>query len=312
MIQLLAASPRRPQRRIAELVALVAGALLLFGCGTIQHGRATADIEGRTLATGSSLGSERLTSEIDYDRTVRATVRAHGRPEYLHVVDRDTLYLFFTELNRVVMIQRNLIPPGVVSEYAPIPGHFLKLLPKAEIARNQARRQARRTKRLAARQTARAAAPPAARKPASANTARTLNRFDVEMLIQRFRTPISAADPGVQGWRFGKLADGSRSAFARTGDAEYRISSNSVLIASRIGANSRKTPAGLRLGYYRVNRVVFGTRAHAISDKVARIVASVANDPSGRTRVAKRVAGRTVRITRDTAKGLLIYRVGTD
>jgi hypothetical protein len=66
------------------------------------------------------------------------------------------------------------------------------------------------------------------------------------------------------------------------------------------------------LGYYRVNRVVFGTRAHAISDKVARIVASVANDPSGRTRVAKRVAGRTVRITRDTAKGLLIYRVGTD
>ena len=95
-------------------------------------------------------------------------------------------------------------------------------------------------------------------------------------------------------------------------DAEYRISSNSVLIASRIPANSRKTPAGLRLGYYRVNRVVFGTRAHEISDKIAPIVASVASDPSGRTRAAKRVAGRTVYIARDTAKGLLIYRVGTD
>jgi hypothetical protein len=309
MIQVVAALPRRPQRRIA---ALVAGALLLFGCGTVQHGRTTSDVAGRTLPTGSSLGSERLTSEIDYDRTVRATVRARGRPEYLHVVDRDTLFLFFTKINRVVMIERNMIPPGAATEYAPIPGHFLKLLPQAEIERNQAKRRARKTKRKAARRTKRASAPPAAPKPSTSNTARTLNRFDVETLIERFRKPISAADSGVQGWRMGKLSNGSRSAFARTADAEYRISSNSVLIASPIRANSRKTPTGLRRGYYRVNRVVFGTRAHAISDKIAPTVASVAADPSGRTRVAKRVAGRTVQIFRDTAKGLLVYRVGTD
>jgi len=305
MNQLVAASQRRPRRRIT---ALVAGALLFCGCGTIQHGRATAEVAGRTLPTGSGLGSERLASEIDYDPSVRDVVRKHGRPEFLHVVDRDVLYLFFTELNRVVMIERNLIPPGVASEYSPIPGHFLKLLPKAEIARNQARRRSRK----AARGRTATAAPPAARKPSSTDTARTLSRFDIELLIQRFRTPISAADPGVQGWRTGKLADGSRTAFAHTRDAEYRISSNSVLIASRIAANSHKTPAGLRLGYYRVNRVVFGTRAHEISDKIAPIVASVASDPSGRTRVAKRVAGRTVHVVRDTAKGLLIYRVGTD
>ena len=297
MIQLVVASPWRPGRRLA---ALVASALLCCSCGTIQHGRATANVAGRTLPTATPPGSERLASEIDYDRSVLATVRAHGRPEYLHVVDRDTLYLFFTGLDRVVMIRRNLIPPGVASEFAPIPGHFLKLLPKAEIARNQARRQALGTKRRAAR------------KPAAADSARTLNRFDVEELIQRFRKPISAADPGVQGWRMGKLANGSRSAFARTADAEYRISSNSVTIASRIAANSRKTPAGLRLGYYRVNRAIFGTRAHAISDKVAPIVASVAKDPSGRTRVAKRIAGRSVHVSRDAARGLLIYRVRTD
>ncbi len=309
MNQLVATSPWRPLRRIA---ALLASALLFCSCGTIQHGRATADIAGRTLPTARAPGSERLASEIDYDRSVRQTVRKHGRPEYLHVVDRDTLYLYFTELNRVVMIQRNLIPPGVVSEYSPIPGHFLKLLPEAEIARNQARRQASKTKRRATRRSERSAAPPAARQPTSDDTARTLSRFDIERLIQRFRKPISAADPGVQGWRMRKLANGSRSAFARTGGAEYRISSNSVSISSRIGANPRKTPAELRLGYYRVNRVIFGTRAHAISDLVAPIVASVARDPSGRTRAAKRIAGRTVRIVRDTANGLLIYRVGTD
>ena len=309
MIQLVVASPWRPQRRLA---ALVASALLCCSCGTIQHGRATANVAGRTLPTATPPGSERLASEIDYDSSVLATVRAHGRPEYLHVVDRDTLYLFFTGLDRVVMIRRNLIPPGVASEFAPIPGHFLKLLPKAEIARNQARRQTLGTKRRAARKPARAAGPPAARKPAAADSARTLNRFDVELLIQRFRKPISAADPGVQGWRMGKLANGSRSAFARTANAEYRISSNSVTIASRIAANSRKTPAGLRLGYYRVNRAIFGTRAHAISDRVAPIVASVAKDPSGRTRVAKRIAGRSVHVSRDAARGLLIYRVGTD
>jgi hypothetical protein len=309
MIQWVAARPWRRRQRIAVLFASV---LLLCDCGTIQHGRATADVAGRTLSTSSPPGSERLTSEANYDRSVREAVRTHGRPEYLHVVDRDTLYLFFTEINRVVMIERNMIPPGLATEYSPIPGHFLKLLPDAEIARNQARRRAHQAKRNAARKPTRVSAPPAAREPSATTTARTLNHFDVEMLIERFRKPISAADSGVRGWRMGKLSDGSRSAFARTKDAEYRISSNSVLIASRIGATSRKTPAGLRLGYYRVNRVIFGTRAHSISDKIAPSVASVARDPSGRTRVAKRIAGRTVQIFRDTAKGLLIYRVGTD
>lgn len=309
MFQLVAAPQRRPRRRVATLLA---SALLCCSCGTIQHGRATADVAGRTLPTATATGSERLDSEIDYDRSVLATVRAHGRPEYLHVVDRDTLYLFFTKLDRLVMIERNLIPPGVVSEFAPIPGHFLKLLPEAEIARNQALRRARRSKQKTARRPKRAAAPPAAPRPSASDTSRTLSRFDIDELIQRFRKPISAADPGVQGWRMGKLADGSRRAFARTADAEYRISSNSVTIASPIGARSRKEPAGLRMGYYRVNRVVFGTRAHAISDQVAPIVAAVAKDPSGRTRVEKRVAGRTVRVVRDTANRLLIYRVGTD
>jgi len=308
MIQRVTESEWRPRRRIAATAALVAVALLFCGCGTIQHGRATADVAGRTLATNTSLGSERLASEIGYDRSVSAAVRSHGRPEYLHVVDRDTVILFFTEINRVVMIQRNLIPPGVAKEYSPIPGHFLKLLPKDEIARNQARRKARRT----TRRRSKASAPPAARRPSSTNTARTLNRFDIEEMIQRFRKPISAADPGVQGWRKGKLANGSSTAISRTTDTEYRISSNSVSISSRVGANPRKTPAGLRLGYYRVNRVIFGTRAHAISDLVAPIVASVARDPSGRTRASKRIAGRSVHIYRDSAKGLLIYRVGTD
>jgi len=309
MHQRVATPPRRRARRTA---AFIATALLLFGCETVQHGRAAADLAGRTLATGEQPGSERLTAEIDYDRAVLATVRTHGRPEYLHVVDRDTVYLFYTELDRLVLIERNLIPPGTATEYAPIPGHFLKLLPKAEIERNQARRRARKSKRTAARRRAKAKAPPAARAPAPADTGRTLNRFDIETLIERFREPVSAADPGVSGWRLAKTSDGGRLAHTRVGSTQYRIASNTVTVASPIRAKSRKTPSGLRMGYYRVNRVVFGTRAHAISDKIAAIVASVAQDPSGRTRVARRVAGRTVRVYRDTRRGLLVYRVGTD
>jgi hypothetical protein len=38
----------------------------------------------------------------------------------------------------------------------------------------------------------------------------------------------------------------------------------------------------------------------------------VAADPSGRTRIARRIAGRTVSIVRDTRRGLLVYGVRSD
>jgi hypothetical protein len=306
MYQRTATTPRRAARRWA---AISAAALLLCACETIEHGRATDEVAGRTLATGGPPGAERLQVEIDYDAAVMETVREHGRPEYLRVVDRDNLFLFYTALDRVVQVRRNMIPPGVATEFAPIPGHLLKLLPNEEIERNQARRRARRP---TARRRPQAAAPPAARSPAASETGRTLNRFDIEKLVERFRKPISAADPGLGGWRRVSLSDGSRAALARSGKTEYRIQSNTVTVVSPIGASSRKTPSGLKTGYYRVNRAVFGTKSHAISRKVAPIVASVAGDPSGRTRVARRVAGRVVQIFRDTGRGLIVYRVGTD
>lgn len=309
MEQWTATTARRTARR---WTAIGAAALLLCGCETIEHGRSADEVADRTLATGEPTGAERLQAEIDYDSAVSETVRDHGRPEYLRVVDRDTLFLFYTDLDRVVQIRRNMIPPGVATEFAPIPGHLLKLLPSAAVERNQAQRRARRARRASARHTSKAVAPPAARAPAASETGRTLNRFDIETLVERFRKPISAADPGVGGWRMVSLADGSRAALARSGKAEFRIQSNTVTVASPIGTNTSKTPSSLRSGYYRVNRAVFGTKSHTISRKVAPIVASVAGDPSGRTRVARRVAGRTVMVFRDTRRGLLVYRVGTD
>lgn len=309
MFQRIATTPRCSTRR---WTAIAAAALLLCGCETIEHGRATGEVAGRTLATGGTPGAERLQVEIDYDTAVMETVREHGRPEYLRVADRDNLLLYYTALDRVVQVRRNMIPPGVATEFAPIPGYLLKLLPKQEIERNQARRRAQRARRPTARRRSKAAAPPAARAPAATATGRTLNRFDIDKLVERFRKPISAADPGLGGWRKVSLSDGSRAALARSGKTEFRIQSNTVTVASPIGTSSRKTPSGLKTGYYRVNRAVFGTKSHAISRKVAPIVASVAGDPSGRTRVARRVAGRVVRIYRDTGRGLIVYRVGTD
>jgi hypothetical protein len=294
------------------IAVFAASALLFAGCETVEHGRQVAAIAGVSLATAGPPGSDRLAVEIDYDSAVRASVRSYGRPEYLHVVDRDNLFLFYTQANRVVQIERNLIPPGKVTEYAPIPGQLLKLLPQAEIERAVARLRAKKARRRAAPRAPTTRPLPAARAPAAADVSRTLNRFDLETLIDRFRKPLSAADPGVQGWRLQTLADGTRSGFARTGSLEYRIRSNSVSVTSKIGARARETPAAIRLGYYRVNRTVFGTRAHAISKQVGGLVARVAADPSGRTRVARRVAGRTIQIARDTRRGVLIYRIGTD
>jgi hypothetical protein len=302
-------SPRSPLPTLTALVVLM---FLVTACGTVQHGRQTAAIAGQSLATGSAPGSDRLASEIDYDSAVRDAIREQGRPDYLHVVNRDDLFLFYTRENRVLQVRRNLIPPGVVTEFAPIPGHLLNLLPAVEIERAKARLAKKKASGRRVRRTRVAKAPPAALAPDSGSTGKTLNRFDLRELVGRFRTPISAADAGVQGWRVQTLRDGTRSGYAKSRNLEYRIRANSVSVTSPIASRGNRAPGDIRIGYYRVNKVVFGTRAHAISGSVASLVAKVAADPSGRTRIVRRVAGRSLHIIRDPVRGTLLYQIGTD
>jgi hypothetical protein len=136
--------------------------------------------------------------------------------------------------------------------------------------------------------------------------------FDLDTMIERFREPMTAADAGVARWRIASLADGSRAGVARSGSTEYRIQSAAVTASTRIPGRSRSAPPEMKLGYHRVNRAVFGTRAQTISRSVEPLVAQVAADPSGKTRIVRRIAGRTVSVTRDARRGLLVYQVRAD
>jgi len=302
----------RPRLRAARCVAALASALLVCACSTLKHGYTTADYAGQTLAVKTHAGSERLQLEMEYDGAVRDCVKTNGRPDHLHVADRAHLYLFYPQRDLVVVIKRGLIPPGEVVMQTPIPGHFFRLLPKAEVAGVQAKRAARKAARPAARRRPARAAPPAAPRAASSGTGLSLSTFDLDTMVARFRKPLSAADAGVSGWRVATLADGTRAGVARFAKTEYRIQPDVISASTPIQRLSRSAPSGARLGYVRVNRAVFGTRAHSISESVSQFVSLVAADPSGKTRIVRRVAGRTVSVTRDSRRGLLVYGVHAD
>jgi len=305
---------RRPIRSIARAAlqaAIGAGVFSLVACSAVEHGYRAGDVAGRTLALGDAVAAERLQMEIAYDPTVEAFIASSGRPNYLHVLDRDHLYLFYLADDRVAIVVREGRPPGEISEHSPIPGHFFRLLPAAETRRIEAARAAHKAAHPRARRAPRRASVPASPGPNS-GAALGLTGFDLETLIARFRQPMSAADPGVSGWREVARADGGRSGIARAGNTEFEIRPDFVSAATKLAPSSRRVSSEVRSGYVRVNRAVFGTRAQAISDGVAGLVDQVAADPSGRTRIARRIAGRTVRILRDPQRGLLVYGVQSD
>lgn len=287
-------------------IAALAAALLACACSAVKHGYTAGDFANQTLATSTLEGLDRLELEIEYDTSVADFSKTHGPPEYLHVVDRNTLYLFYPARDLVAVVNRGLMPPGEVLTYPRIPGHMLRLLPAAEVASIQAKRVSSRKPR------ARRSATPAAPAPASKETGLRITDFDLDTLVARFREPLSAADPGVSGWRVAKLADGTRARVARSGNTEFRVQPDAVIAATSIPSHARTTPPEAHVGYLRVNRVVFGTRAQAVSESVGPLVAKVTADPSGKTRVVRRVAGRTVSVIRDPRRRLLFYRVHAD
>jgi hypothetical protein len=81
-----------------------------------------------------------------------------------------------------------------------------------------------------------------------------------------------------------------------------------VIVTAAIGVSQRGATPAARLGYYRVNQAIFGAKGHAVSDSVEPLVTRVAADPSGRTRVNRKVEGRRVSISR-SPRGLLVYAV---
>lgn len=277
--------------------------------GSLQFKSAPPVDTGGPISPRSAAGAERLRYESDVDETVRRYVAEHGAPEYLFSEERGLLYFFYTRADRVAVFRRAL-PPSDVETLPRIPGTLLKLLPKPEIDRLLAHRKAQRAARAP---VARKRPVPASRQlEAAPGAARTLRGFDVDALVARLRAPMTAADAGVSGWRGGRLADGRQVRTARSGSTQWELRSDRVTFSARIGSGQTSTPGAARVAYVRLNQAVYGLTAEKVNPVVQALAARVAADPSGRTRFAQRLGGRTVRIGRVAAQGLLVYSIDAE
>ena len=298
---------------------LLATALILCSCSTLGLNYSVEGVAGRSLSTATAAGEQRLQIEADYDSAIQDLISWLGRPEYLHIIDRENLYLFYTELDRVAVVERFMLPPGDVQIHERTPGFLLKLLPQTAIDAILARREASdRSKRAEARRTRQTSKPvtpnrgvvsPAARAPDAGHTGVRFSDFDPKLIVERLRSPLSAADSGVSGWRHARLADGTPKQIATAGRVHYQVGTDTVSVATPIAARVRTTPSPTRHGAYRLNQAVFGTRGDAVNAHMEPLLARVAADPSGKTRVVRRVAGRTVSVTRDPKRGVLVYAI---
>jgi hypothetical protein len=310
----------RARTRSARCIgALLAAALTLCGCKSLGLGYSAAEVAGTSLSTATPAGEQRLQIETEYDSAIQELISRLGRPEYLHVIDRENLYLFYTELDRVAVVTRFVLPPGDVQIFERTPGYILKLLPQPALdgilarreTRDRAKRAEARVKRLASEPVApkRGQSPPAARAADAGQTGVRFSDFDPKLIVDRLRSPLSAADPGVSGWRHAQLVDGTPKRIATAGSVRYQVGTDTVSVATPIAPSVRTTSPSARHGVYRLNQAVFGTRGHAVDEHMNPLVAQVVSDPTGKTRVVRRVAGRTVSVSRDPKRGFLIYAI---
>lgn len=297
---------RPPRAAIARALSVLALAVGLSACATLEHSMSVSEFAGRTLSTRGAEGAERLRAELEIDATLRDFVEKYGRPDYLHVVDRMSLYFFYVEQDMAAKFERDLLPPSSAQRLGRIPGSLIDLLPQREVDALTARRA--QAKRADAR---RQAARPIVRKPAPAPAARgySLNTFDVRQVVERLRPPLTAADPGVDGWRSVRFSDGVSGSLAKVGGTRYEIRADRLLLSMHLDAGRSAPPGQARLEILRLNSAIFGAHAKAVTEHVMPLVARVASDRSGRTPVAQRVRGRLIRIDRVPAQSALVYTI---
>lgn len=305
---------RRTRRRSGPLILTAAG-VLAVGCQTLEHGYTTADYAQRALAVTSEEGTRRLQMESELDPGVRDFIARHGRPDILYVEDRRNVYLFYTRKDLVGVFRRELVARSEAQTFRPIPGYLLKLLPDSDRDRLLASRSRSRAARERAarpklvREEARSRGLPAAPKPSAGRSDWSDRSFDVDAIVRRLRTPMTAADGGVSSWQNAAGPGGVPQRTARSGDTRYEVRADAVMATTPIARGGGPTPGQARLAYVRINRAVFGTQASAVNEQVAALAERVSMDPSARTRVARRIAGRTVRIHRMRSRGWLVYSV---
>jgi hypothetical protein len=300
------ASPRRIPRSVLALLLLVGQA----GCATLQHSLSVSDVAGRTLSTRGTEGAERLRSELEVDVTLRDFVERYGRPDYLHVVDRMSLYFFYVEDDMAARFERDLIPPSTAQRLGRIPGSLIDLLPEREVDKLVARReQAKRAQARADAARPRKQLPTAPAPAARSSGGYTISTFDVRQIVARLRPPLTAADAGISGWRSVRFADGKTGSMAKVGGTQYEVRADRLVLAMHIDASRRTPPGQARVEILRLNGAIFGNHAQAITEQVMSWASRVASDRSGRTPIAQRVRGRMLRIDRVPSSSMLVYTV---
>ena len=103
--------------------------------------------------------------------------------------------------------------------------------------------------------------------------------------------------------------DGVELRLAESDGIRFEVRPDSVTAMTAIASGPSATPVRARRAYARINRAVFGTRAQYVNQVVASLADRVSRDPSGKTRIAQRIAGRTVRIHRLSSGGWWVYSV---
>jgi hypothetical protein len=298
-----------PRKRLRSGRLLLALALLwLPGCAAIEHGMSAKEVAGRPLSLRGAEGRQRLGAEAALDSTVKAWLREHPKPDYLYVESRMRIYLFYLKpTDRVVMFERDLTESRV-SDLGRIPGSLLRMLPAGEAERVVASRKAS-MQRAKAKQAREWAARPAPAPAAAAPSGTYFGSFDVSAISERMREQRTAADPGVRSWRRTKLEDGRQRLFAKLGGTRYEVRPDAVTVATAASAKTRGLTRSMRMGLARVNRAVFPHKGDAVTETMLPFAKQVMADVSGRTRVARRVAGRTIRIERRPSDGLVVYSI---
>lgn len=301
-------TPERCRRPLLAVCGALLGLGLLPGCAAVHNRFEAGQYVGRPLSTHRAEGAQRLQSEIDVDPTVADYVLENGRPDYLYLESATKLYVFYLASDSAAMFDRPLPMASELTELGRIPGHLLGLLPKSEqqrvvAARSRAARRAQARGRSRRRAIARNA--PAARDPGSAY----IGAFPTIRIVERMRSPLTAADPGVSGWLRRALPDGTLVYTARVGSTRYEVRNDRIAFTVSLSRVSKSVPGSARLAMMHVNGAIFGAKAQAVTDRMMDLAVRAAADRTGRTSYAKRVEGRTIRIGRLVDAGVLAYSV---
>jgi hypothetical protein len=300
-------------RAAALRIACAFAVALAFGCAQFEHGYKAQQYAGVPLAPTKGRGAERWPAELQQDETLASYVAEHGRPDFFYIVDRQKLYLFYTGTDQAAMFERVLMEPSHVTELGRIPGSLLKLLPpetqnQVEVRRATEQRRAQANTRRAHARNARSAPRRASAAAAISPGGNYIGGFEVEDIVARMRTPRTAADPGVPGWRSSRVRGGTAYT-AQVGRTTYEVGPDRVAFTVSLPASRGDLPGPARLAMERLNDAIFAAKAEAVTHQMTALAERAAADRSGKTSFSKRVAGRTIQIGRRLDTGVFVYSV---